>query len=338
MAVAPARSRRGRNPIVTEDRRAGWVFVAPAMLIFTVFIFGAILFAFYVSLHQYKLLDRGGIWPLFTNPGRTWVGLDNYRDIFDSEDFWTAFRNTTWYALGVVPAQTVTGLTLAVFANRKIRGKTFFRTAFYFPSISSSVVISIIFLWMYSARGFVNYAIRQVGLTPPRPVWLANPKGVFAMLLDSIGIEHVSVWLQGPSVALLSIMMLNIWTTTGTMMVIFLAGLQGLPGDIYEAAALDGASRSRMFRDITVPLLKPVTAFVVTIGLIGTFQVFDQIWVMSEGGPAKTTTTLAYLVYVEGFRQGRGLGYGSAIAGVLFFIILALYFIQRRFTAEHEQR
>jgi multiple sugar transport system permease protein len=136
---------------------------------------------------------------------------------------------------------------------------------------------------------------------------------------------------------MLSIMLLNIWTTTGTMMVIYLAGLQNIPGDAYEAAALDGASRYRMFRDITIPLLKPVTAFVVTIGLIGTFQVFDQIWVMSEGnngGPFRTTTTVAFLVYLEGFRQGRGLGYASAIAVILFAIILILYFIQRLITSE----
>jgi multiple sugar transport system permease protein len=334
MAAVAARPPRGRNPIVTEDRRAGWVFVLPAMLIFLVFIFGAVLFAFYVSLHDYKLLQKGGVWQIFAHPSRTWIGFDNYRDIFNSNDFWIAFRNTSWYALGVVPAQTITGLVLAVLANRKIRGKTFFRTAFYFPSISSSVVISVIFLWMYSARGPINWALLQIGFPTPRPVWLANPRGIFSLALGKVGIDHVSVWLEGPSVALLSIMLLNIWTTTGTMMVIFLAGLQTVPGDVYEAAALDGASRFRMFRDITVPLLKPVTAFVITIGLIGTFQVFDQIWVMSEGGPAKKTTTLAYLVYLEGFRQGRGLGYASAIAVILFAIILVLYLIQRRLTRE----
>jgi multiple sugar transport system permease protein len=334
MATLAARPAGGRNPIVAEDRRAGWVFVLPAMVIFGIFIFGAVLFAFYVSLHDYKLLQKGGIWQIFTHPGRTWVGFGNYQDIVNSDDFWLAFRNTSWYALGVVPAQTITGLVLAVLANRKIRGKTFFRTAFYFPSISSSVVISVIFLWMYSARGPINYALLKLGLPTPRPVWLANPRGIFALALDKIGVEHVSAWLEGPSVALLSIMMLNVWTTTGTMMVIFLAGLQNIPGDVYEASALDGASRFRMFRDITVPLLKPVTGFVITIGLIGTFQVFDQIWVMSEGGPAKKTTTIAYLVYLEGFRQGRGLGYASAIAVILFLVILILYFVQRRFTEE----
>ncbi|MGI8476998.1 MAG: carbohydrate ABC transporter permease [Thermomicrobiales bacterium] len=334
MAAAVTRPGRGRNPIVSEDRRAGLVFVLPAMLIFTVFIFGAIVFAFYISLQDYSLLDKGGVGQLFTHPARNWVGLDNYRQILHNGDFWNAFRNTSWYALGVVPAQTITGLTLAVLANRKIRGKTFFRTAFYFPAISSSVVISIIFLWMYSARGPFNYALSKIGFPTPKPVWLANPRGVFSMALQHVGIHHVSVWLEGPSVALLSIMILNVWTTTGTMMVIFLAGLQNVPGDVYEAAALDGASRFRAFKDITVPLLKPVTAFVITIGLIGTFQVFDQIWVMSEGGPQKKTTTLAYLVYVEGFKQGRGLGYASAIAVVLFFIIMVLYFAQKRITRE----
>jgi multiple sugar transport system permease protein len=338
MATAAIRPVHGRNPIVAEDRRAGWVFVLPAVLVFGIFIFGAVLFAFYLSLHDYKLLQQGGIWQIFTHPGRTWVGLGNYRDIIHSDDFWIAFRNTSWYALGVVPAQTITGLVLAVLANRKIRGKTFFRTAFYFPSISSSVVISVIFLWMYSARGPINYALQQLGFPTPKPVWLANPRGVIAVALDHVGIHDVSVWLQGPSVALLSIMLLNIWTTTGTMMVIFLAGLQNLPADVYEASALDGATRFRMFRDITVPLLKPVTAFVITIGLIGTFQVFDQIYVMSAGGPAKTTTTLAYLIYVEGFQQGRGLGYAAAIAVILFAIILALYLIQRRLTEEQVQR
>ena len=336
MVAASAKAVRRRSPLVSEDRRAGWVFILPAMSIFVVFIFGSILFAFYLSLHDYKPLQKGGIWPVFTHPGDTWVGLRNYRDLANSTDFWRAFRNTTWYAIGVVPAQTLTGLFLAVLANRKIRGKTFFRTAFYFPSISSSVVISIIFMWMYSARGPINYALTSFGFPTPRPVWLANPRGVVGMLLGDLGIHNIPVWLEGPSVAMVSIMALNVWTTTGTMMVIFLAGLQNLPGDVYEAAALDGASRYRQFMDITVPLLRPIIGFVVTIGFIGTFQVFDQIWVMSEGGPAKTTTTLAYLIYVEGFRQGRGLGYASAIAVVLLFVIMSLYLIQRRFTEDHD--
>jgi multiple sugar transport system permease protein len=217
-----------------------------------------------------------------------------------------------------------------VLANRKIRGRTFFRTAFYFPSISSSVVISIIFLWLYANNGLINFVLGTLGLPTPRPPWLSNPRGVFQMAFDAFGIQDVSPWLVGPSVALLSIMLMNVWTTTGTMMVIFLAGLQDIPGDVYEAAAVDGATRWRMFRDITLPLLRPVTLFVVTLGLIGTLQVFDQIFVMSEGGPAKTTTTLAWLVYVEGFRK-FSMGSASAIAVVLFVITLGLFLVHRRF-------
>ncbi len=324
-----ARPRRGRNPVAAEDMVAGWVFLIPAMVIFVAFLFGPVVYAFWMSLHE---------WDALRPDYKPFVGIDNYTHLFRNEDFHVALRNTVWYALGVVPTQTAIGLILAVLANRKIRGKSFFRTAFYFPSISSSVVISIIFLWIYSANGLLNFVLRQVGLPTPKPVWLANPKGVIEMALNGVGIDNVSAWLAGPSVAMLSIMMLNIWTTAGTMMVIFLAGLQDVPGDVYEAASLDGASRFRQFRDITVPLIKPVTLFVVTLGFIGAFQVFDQIWVMSSGGPAKTTTTLAFMIYVEGFEGGYGLGYGSAIAVILFFIILALFLLQRRITGDTAQR
>jgi multiple sugar transport system permease protein len=157
---------------------------------------------------------------------------------------------------------------------------------------------------------------------------------VIELFLGNFGIENVSAWLEGPSVALLSIMMLNIWTTTGTMMVIFLAGLQNMPGEVYEAAALDGASRYRLFRDITVPLLKPVILFVLTIGFIGCMQVFDQIWIMSEGGPRKTTTTLSYLIYTEAFQFGAGFGYAASIATVLLVLVLMVYWIQQRLIGE----
>jgi multiple sugar transport system permease protein len=328
MATMTLRRGRRRSPLAAEDRIAGWVFVLPAMLIYVVFIFGPVLYALFISFFRWELVT----------PGRTWVGLDNYRALLDDDDFWTAFRNTMWYTLGVVPVQTAAGLVLAVLANRKIRGRTFFRTSFYFPSITSSVVISIIFLWMYSSRGLINYVLREFGFPTPRPVWLANPRGVFDLLLGNFGIENVPTWFAGPSVALLSIMMLNIWTTTGTMMVIFLAGLQDMPNDVYEAAALDGASRFRVFRDITVPLLRPVILFVLTIGFIGCMQVFDQIWVMSEGGPRKTTTTLVYLIYTEAFQFGGGFGYSAAIATVLLVLVLFVYGIQRRIIGETVER
>jgi multiple sugar transport system permease protein len=328
MATFALRRGRRRSPLTAEDALAGWVFVLPAMLIYVTFVFGPVIYAIFISFFKWELVS----------PNRTWVGLDNYRNLIHDSDFWNAFRNTCWYAGIVVPVQTTTGLVLAVLANRKIRGRTFFRTSFYFPSISSSVVISIIFLWMYSSRGLINYVLKSVGFPTPKPVWLANPNGVIEIALSHVGIDHVSVWLQGPSVALLSIMMLNIWTTTGTMMVIFLAGLQDMPAEVYEAAALDGASRYRVFRDITVPLIKPVTLFVLTIGFIGCFQVFDQIWVMSQGGPAKSTTTIVYLIYTEAFEFGAGFGYAASIAMVLLGMVLIIYFVQQRLAGETVER
>ncbi len=315
------RRKRNRDPLAAEDARAGWLFIAPALIILTVFVFWPIAQVFWISLHEWSVIE----------PERPWRGLSNYRDVFNDPDFEVALRNTVWFSLGVVPIQTFLGVLLAVLANRAIPGKTFFRVSFYFPSISSSVVIAVIFLWLYQQNGLINFVLRKLGFGTPQPPWLGNPKGVIEMALNGIGIDTVTPWLTGPSVALLSIMMMNIWTTMGSLMVIFLAGLQGIPGDVYEAASLDGASKRQQFFQITIPLLRPVIFFVVTLGLIGTFQVFDQIYVMTPGGsPAKTTLTLGYLVYEEGFR-GFAMGTASAIAVVLFAIILTIYLIQRRF-------
>jgi multiple sugar transport system permease protein len=318
--VALPRARRSTNPIAAEDRVVGWLFILPAMIILGVFLFAPIVYVFWLSFHEWSVIT----------PEKPFVGWGNYRELLNSADFEIALRNTVWFALGVVPTQTILGLLLALLANQRIRGRTFFRTAFYFPSISSSVVISIIFLWLYAQNGLINFVLESLGFATPSPPWLSNPEGVIQMALSAFGVEGVNPWLAGPSVALLSIMMMNIWTTMGTMMIIFLAGLQDIPATVYEAAAVDGASRWQQFRDITLPLLRPVTLFVVTLGMIGTFQVFDQIFVMTTGGPAKTTITLAYLVYQEGFGNFR-MGYAAAIAVVLFVIIMAMYGIQRWF-------
>ncbi len=279
---------------------------------------------FWVSFHEWSLIE----------PDQPFRGLANYHELLQDPDFEIALRNTIWFSMGVVPIQTFLGVLLAVLANRAIPGKAFFRTAFYFPSISSSVVISVIFIWLYQQNGLINYFLRAIGFDTPQPPWLSNPRGIFEMLLGSFGVDNVTPWLAGPSVALLSIMMMNIWTTMGSLMIIFLAGLQGISNDVYEAASLDGANKRQQFFQITIPLLRPVIFFVVTLGFIGTFQVFDQIFVMTPGGsPAKTTLTLGYLVYEEGFR-GFAMGMASAIAVVLFFIILTIYFVQRRFIRE----
>lgn len=328
-----------------QDTVAGWLFMSPALVIFFVFLFIPIVFAVYFSF-----TDWNGISP----PGEAQlVGLRNYRAVLIDDgirqaDFFKALKNTTYFALGVVPAQTILALVLAVVVNQRLlKFKNFFRTAYYFPSITSSVAISLIFLFLYQKSGLINSMLGALTFGNWEPLaWMADPRGVFHILLESVGVTlregpaflraqflglTVWDWISGPSVALAAIMIMNTWTTIGTMMIIFLAALQDIPGHIYEAAQIDGATAWPTFTKITAPLLRPSIFFVVTLGLIGTYQVFDQIFVMSSGGPAKTTLTMAWMVYRNGFRNSE-MGLGAAIAILLFIIIFTLTLIQRRIT------
>jgi multiple sugar transport system permease protein len=328
-----------------QDAIAGWLFMTPALLIFGLFIFIPILFALYFSF-----TDWNGISP----PGQAnFVGLENYHELLvrggiRQADFFKALKNTTYFALGVVPLQTAIALFLAVVVNqRMLRFKDFFRTAYYFPSITSSIAISLIFLFLYQRSGLVNRLFETITLGAWTPItWMNDARGLFHIMLGWVGVSPESGpvwlnnkllgltvwdWISGPSVTLMGIMLMNTWTTIGTLMVIFLAALQDIPRPVYEAAAMDGANAWTTFRRITLPLLRSTTFFVVTLGLIGTFQVFDQIYVMSSGGPAKTTLTMAYMVYRNGFRDSQ-MGLGAAIALLLFLIIFVLTLFQRRIT------
>jgi multiple sugar transport system permease protein len=288
------------------------------------------------------------------DPAFEFTGLDNYNKLLfqggiRQTDFFTALKNTVYFVLGVVPTQTVLALVLAVIVNQRwLRGKGLFRTAFYFPSITSSVVISIIFMWMFTQGGIVNTLIRGIFPSYEGVTWLDDSNGLFHNFLSLFGITRQTVgdwagtrmagitlwdWLSGPSVTMMTIMILNTWTTIGTLMVIYLAALQNIPSSVYEASSIDGATGWQQFRFITVPLLAPTTFFVLTIGLIGTFQVFDQIFVISSGGPAKTTLTIAYIVYNNGFKNSE-MGVAAATALLLFVIIFIFTLIQRRFSSE----
>lgn len=301
----------------------GYLFVLPAFIILGVFLIWPILQTFGMSFFKWDLLTQQ----------RQITGFKNYQLILTSQDFRLALRNTLYYVLGVVPTQTIAALLLALAANQKLRGRTFFRAAFYFPSISSTVVVALLFLLILQGGGLLDWVVSLLGLTPPRPPWISNPNGLFQLLVAPFGWK-LPWWAVGPSIALLSIMALNVWTTTGTMMVVFLAGLQNIPRDVYEAAAVDGATTRQSFRQITLPLLKPVTLFVVTIGVIGTFQVFDQMWIMTKGQDG--TTTLVYLIYQESFGGGFRAGYAAALAVFLFAIIFVVTLLQRRVYAAQQ--
>ncbi|GAA0375509.1 sugar ABC transporter permease [Microbispora corallina] len=338
---APAGTSRLRA--ATRENIAGWLFVAPVVMILGLFLLLPILMALWVSL-----TDWNGQGSPF-RAGVPFVGVDNYTRLFTEEglarqDFMTSIRNNVYYVLIVVPSQTVLALGLALVVNsRLLKGRTFFRSAFFFPSITSSVAISVVFLFIFANSGAVTSLLNLFGLDGPQ--WFADSRGVVHLLLGALGVVDPSSppaaltdggpfglswweWLSGPSVAMTTIIMLVVWTSSGTFMLMFLAALQDIPVTLEEASMLDGAGRWQRFRYVTLPMLKPTMFLVVTLGLIATWQVFDQVYVMSQGNPAKTTLTPAYLSYQTAFRS-FDYGSGTAISFVLFSIIVVFALIQR---------
>jgi multiple sugar transport system permease protein len=319
--------------IRSDERAAGWLFVAPAVVVLALFMLLPILMALWVSLTRWN-----GQGSPFTS-GVPFTGLGNYTRLFATDDlarqdFMTSIRNNGYYVLFVVPIQTVLALVLALVVNKR---KGFVRTAFYFPSVTSSVAISVVFLFMFANSGAVNQILSWLGINGPQ--WFSDPRGVIHLLLgwdtppaalENHGMLGLSWWdwTSGPSVAMCAIIALVVWTTSGTFMLMFLAALQNLSVQLDEAGMIDGANRWQRFRHITLPQLRPTMFLVLTLGLIGTWQVFDQIYVMSQGNPAKTTLTPAYLSYRTAFRDFN-YGSGAAISFVLFLIIVLFTLLQR---------
>lgn len=322
---------------------AGWLFVSPAIIVLGLFVIAPIFMALWVSLSDWT--GRGSPFSSDVN----FIGTDNYSALLAEpglarQDLMISFRNTFYYVIGVVPLQTVLALSLAVLLNNRfLKGRTFFRTAFYFPSVVSSVAISLLFLFLFAGGGAINNVLRWFGINGPN--WFQDSRGLLHILGDTVGLWSISdppgwltgpsvmglsfwQWFAGPSVALSAIMMQVVWTTAGTFMLMFLAGLQDLPVEVEEAAMVDGANKWQRFRNVTVPHLRPTLLLVVTLGFIGTWQVFDQMYVMTQGGPAKTTLTPAYLSFTTSFISQQW-GQGAAIAFILFAIIFVLTALQR---------
>jgi multiple sugar transport system permease protein len=330
------RPRGSRN----RDALSGWLFISPAVLLILIFVLLPVFSALWVSLSDWT--GKGS--PLKAN----FIGPDNYQALLTKpglaqRDLATSLRNTMYYVVLVVPLQTVLALVLATTLNqRRLRGKGFFRSAFYFPSVTSSVAISIVFLFLFNASGVVNAILAWFGINGPN--WFADPRGVGHILLGLVGVDtdappewltsHEFLgltwwqWWSGPSVAMCALITLAVWTTSGTFMLLFLAALQDIPDDVQEAAMVDGTTTWQRFRAVTLPALKPTLFLVLTLGLIGTWQVFDQVYIMSQGGPAKTTLTPAYLSYQASFLNGKW-GQGAAIAFILFAIIVIFSLFQR---------
>jgi len=326
--------------VLAGERTLGWLFTAPALAGLLVFLVLPIAVTVWVSTRQWN----GIVSPFESQP----AGLDNYRELLlDSGvrrgDFAKALRNNFYYVVGVVPTQTFLALVLAVILNQRwLRGRGFFRTAYYFPSITSSIAVALMFTFLFQINGLINAVLPGKAIN-----WLDNPNGLIHLLLGVFGVDRAPAWmaeteimdlslwewLSGPSVTLTAIMILAVWTTTGTMMLIFLAGLQSINPSVEEAALVDGANAFQRFWRITIPLMRPIIFFVLTLGVIGTWQVFDQIFAISFGGPQKTTLTPAFLIYTHLFENSRG-GTAAAIAVILFCIIMVFTLLQRRLTRE----
>lgn len=351
MTVIPgSRRRKAGGGIRGGEAVAGWLFTAPMMIILGLFLFLPILMALYVSFTNWN----GNGSPFSGGTNAEWVGARNYTSLFTQDglkraNFMQSLNNNFWYVLFVVPLQTAVSFFLAlIVSNKFLKGKGFFRTAFYFPSVTSSIAISVVFLFLFANSGAVNAVLSAVGIKGP--AWFSDSRGLFHIVLGWFGAgdnpgwgqgqvlgRSVWDWFSGPSVAMCVVIILAVWTTTGTFMLMFLAALQDVPVEVDEAAMLDGATGWQKLRLVTMPMLKPAFFLVTTLGLIGTWQLFDQIYVMGKGAPANTTLTPAFLSYKQSFTS-LDYGSGAAMSFIVFVLIVVLTAFQRWLMREKDAK
>jgi multiple sugar transport system permease protein len=290
----PSPRRRGGYDAARRQAMAGYLMVAPAMLIFFVFTLLPVAIALFLSFTNYDVFTK-----------MDWIGAANYQDVFDDEFFWRALWNTTTYTVWSIPLSMAIGLGLALLLNQKLRGLGLYRTVYYIPVVTSMVAVAMIWLQLFD------------------PLY-----GVISNGLEAVGIKGID-WLGDPNLAMPSIIAVSVWKVVGWNMLIYLAGLQGIPEYLKEAAAIDGANRWQTLWKITLPLLQPTTFFIFVTSLIGAFQVFDVVYVMTGGGPANATTTLVHQIYNAAFKA-LDMGYAAAMSFVLFGIILVVSLFSMR--------
>lgn len=280
----------------TKDAWTGYFFMAPAILVIGVFLVFPLVFATILAFHKVQLL--GGVNYQFT-------GWKNFLRLGSDERVWVALKNTIEYVMIVVPSQTILALGLALALNANIKGKSCFRVTFFLPTVTSSAVLTLIFMWIYNSNGLLNSFLSVLRL----PTYN---------------------WLGDPAVALKGIMLMNIWSTAPLFMVAYLAALQDIPKTLYEAATIDGANEWEKFWYITVPFLQPVTLFVTVMGIISTFQLFDQSYILSagSGGPNNSTLTIVLLIYQYAYKY-LDMGYALALTLMLAFLLMGITIVQR---------
>lgn len=281
-----------------RESLSGYSFMAPTLLVLGTFVILPIAYAVFLAFHKVRILGELSY---------RFIGFKSFLRMADDERVWIALKNTAEYVAIVVPIQTILALVLAIILNSKIKGKKSFRIIFFLPTVTSSAVLTLIFMWIYNSNGLLNNFLAFLHL----PTYN---------------------WIGDPAVALKAIMLMNIWSTAPFFMVIYLAALQDIPVSLYEAAKIDGANQFDQFISITLPLLKPVTFFIVVMGVIGTFQLFDQSYIFSggSGGPNNSTLTVVLLIYQYAFKS-LDMGYAAALALMLAAVIMVTTLIQRRF-------
>jgi multiple sugar transport system permease protein len=283
---------------VKSEARAALLFLAPAMVLLTVFFFVPVIAGLALSLTDFDLYTLGDASNI------RMVGLRNYGDLLGSSLFWTAFANTMYFALVGGPLTVAASLAAALLVNSKLtRFKSLFRTIYFAPVVTTLVAVAIVFKYIYHPRfGMLNRFLDTLGLG--QPDWLGNPK-----------------------LAMLAIIILAVWKGFGYTMIIFIAGLQQIPEELYEAARLDGAGAWKQFRHVTLPMLAPTFLFVGVVVAIGQLQIFAEPYVMTRGGPLNKTVTMVMLMYEQGFKFWE-MGYAAAVAFVLFLVIGAATLLQ----------
>ena len=294
--VSSDRRRRRRNVLV------GWSFILPNFLGFAALTLVPVVGAFLVSFTD---------WDSYSTP--KWIGTANFRRMWHDDNFWTAVHNTCWYAAGHIPLTLLASLGLAVLLNQKLRGVGLLRTAFFFPYVTSLVAVAVVWNMLLSPDiGPVNQLLRHLG-------W-SHPPG----------------WTTSTDWSLPALILTSVWRDMGYYMILFLAGLQTIPAELYEAARVDGAGAWSRFWHVTLPGLRPTTYFVMIMLTISSFKVFDLVQVMTEGGPGRSSLVLSQLIFREGITQGR-FGYSSAISLALFVIVLVITLVQFQFQRRSER-
>lgn len=283
-----------------DERAAAYIFTIPAIALLIAFLVVPMVYTVYYSVFKYQVMRPNDI---------TFIGVANYQKLFKDAEFWKALRNTFYFTIIVVPVQCVLALALALLVSKRFRGVSIFRTMYFSPQLTSMVVISVLWTVLYNS----------------------NPNtGLINSILVSFGLQPIN-FLTNAKTAMNAIIFMSAWQGAGYQMMIFLAGLQGIPTEQYEASAVDGANKWQQFWNITIPNLKGTIKYVIMITMIQAMKLFTQPYVMTQGGPKNATKTMVYYIYTQGFQKGN-FGYACSVAAVFFVIVVAMSLILQKIT------